>query len=265
MGSVDEEIAEAFAAPVEGWNFAWLDGRASESRPPWSYRRLVKEAAAEARRLLDIDTGGGEFLSSVAPFSGLVVATEGYPPNVRAAARRLLPLGARVVETASAPDNVDQIGTTPQDDGSVLPFASGAFDLVIDRHSSYWPSEVRRVLAPDGRFLTQQRGESGNVGSSWPELFGRPAHAHERFTLAFAVEQLEGAGFGIVRAEEADTPMTFHDLAGVVYYLRMVPWAVEAFDAVGDRAALDDIAETIREAGVLEVRGSHLLIDARRS
>jgi len=264
MEAVDAQIEEALRAPIEGWSFSWLDGRASESQPPWRYRGLVAAAATEAARVLDIDTGGGEFLASITPLSTSVVATEGHTPNVTIAERRLSPLGVSVVQAASAPDNVDQADTTPEEDRSSLPFASGVFDLVVDRHSSYWPSEVQRVLAPGGRFLTQQRGEAGRVGATWSELFGRPRHPHERFTRRFAVDQLEEAGFEILRAEEADTPMTFRDLAGVVYYLRLVPWAVEHFDVEDDRGALLRIAAEIETHGAIIVRGSQMLLEARK-
>jgi SAM-dependent methyltransferase len=259
-----DQIDEALSVPIAGWDFSWLRGRAVETQPPWNYGHLVKSAVEDARRVLDIDTGGGEFLAAAAPFSATVVATEGYAPNAATAARRLSPLGISVVRTASAPDNIEQVKRTPEEDRSCLPFASGAFDLVVNRHSSYWPSEVHRLLIPRGRFVTQQRGEAGRAGVSWAELFERLRHPHEGFTLRFAAEQLEAAGFDVSRAEEADTPMVFGDLAGVVYYLRMVPWAVEDFDPEKDRDSLEDIAKIIAARGDLRVRGSHLLVDARR-
>jgi SAM-dependent methyltransferase len=264
METVDAQIEEALRAPIHGWSFSWLDGRASEARPPWRYRELVAAAAAEAASVLDIDTGGGEFLASIAALYASIFATEGHAPNLTIARKRLSPLGVPLVQAASAPDNVDQPNVTPEEDRSSLPFASGAFDLVVDRHSSYWPSEVYRVLVPGGRFLTQQRGETGAVGSSWSELFGRPPHPHERFTRRLAVDQLEQAGFEILRAEGADTPMTFRDLAGVVYYLRLVPWAVEGFDVEADRGALQRIAAATEAHGSITVRGSHMLIEARK-
>jgi SAM-dependent methyltransferase len=264
MDLVSAQIQEGLSVSIEGWSFDWLRDRAREERPPWSYEELVRDAALRAERLLDIDTGGGEFLSRVAPTQTRVFATEGHPPNVRIAAERLRPHGFSVVHARSAPDNVDQEGATPAADRSVLPFRSDAFDLVVDRHSSYWPSEVRRVLADGGRFLTQQRGEAGEEGFTWEELFDRPPHPHRRFTLAFAVDQLEGSGFVVERAESADTPMTFTDLAGVVFYLRMVPWAVEGFDPVEDRDTLVGIFRRIAADGQVRINGSHLLIVAQR-
>jgi SAM-dependent methyltransferase len=264
MDAIDAEIEEAIRAPIEGWDFSWLEDRARETPPPWSFRELVRSAAAGAAHMLDIDTGGGEFLERAAPLSARVVATEGYGPNVWVAADRLRPVGVQVVHAESAPDNIDQAGTSPEAARSVLPFRSGAFDLIVDRHSSYWPSEVHRVLVPGGRFLTQQGGEAGTSGGSWAELFDRPAHRHERFTLDFAMRQLQDAGFEILRAEEANTPMTFRDLAGVVYYLRLVPWAVEGFDPEADRRSLVQVEETIERDEALVVRGVHMVIDARR-
>jgi SAM-dependent methyltransferase len=260
--SVSAAVERAFAAPIEGWDFSWLRGRAHETPPPWDFQDLVRTAIADSRMTLDIDTGGGEFLERIAPRPGAVVATEGHPPNVSVAGRRLAPLGIPVVQARSAPDNVDQPDMVPDGDGSELPFRSDSFDLAIDRHSSYGPEEVHRVLRSGGRFLTQQRSESGSDGEAWESLFRRPFHPRPRFDVDFASRQLEEAGFDIERAEEADTPMVFRDLEGVVYYLRLVPWAVEEFHPEADRAALEGIQQRLKEDGHLRVRGSHLLIDA---
>jgi len=47
--SFDELVAEAAAAPVDGWDFSWLDGRATEQRPSWGYQRLMSRRLAAAR------------------------------------------------------------------------------------------------------------------------------------------------------------------------------------------------------------------------
>jgi hypothetical protein len=53
----DELVADAGAAPVDGWDFSWLDGRATEERPSWGYARLMGERMAGARVALDVQTG----------------------------------------------------------------------------------------------------------------------------------------------------------------------------------------------------------------
>ncbi|MFE0276474.1 hypothetical protein ACFWZY_30995 [Streptomyces sp. NPDC058992] len=38
----DHLVAEAESVSVAGWDFSWLDGRATEQRPSWGYQRLRK-------------------------------------------------------------------------------------------------------------------------------------------------------------------------------------------------------------------------------
>jgi SAM-dependent methyltransferase len=256
--SLQAAIDEAYAPPLAGWDFSWLDGRMHEEAPPWNFNRLTRLALQDAELSLDIDTGGGEFLASLSPLPGFVFATEGYQPNVTTAARRLADIGIPLVHAESAPDNVDQ-AAEPR--SFPLPFSTGTFDVVINRHSSYWPTEVGRVLKSGGRFLTQQRSESGRGGASWEQLFGRQSDPRT-FDLDFAVGQLRAAGFEITRAEEADTPILFMDLAAIVYYLRMIPWAVDEFDPVDDRDRLTMIAEQIGANGEIRIGASWMLLEA---
>ncbi|WP_027659883.1 hypothetical protein [Salinispora fenicalii] len=41
MRAFQELVDEAAAADVSGWSFDWLNGRATEQRPPWRYSRLL--------------------------------------------------------------------------------------------------------------------------------------------------------------------------------------------------------------------------------
>ena len=78
----EELVAEGSAVPVEGWDFSWFEGRATEERPPWGYAHLMGERMAGAASALDVQTGGGEVLATVARPPALLVATESWPPNV---------------------------------------------------------------------------------------------------------------------------------------------------------------------------------------
>lgn len=42
----EELLAEAAAVDVSGWDFSWLEGRATEERPPWGYQKLMGERIA---------------------------------------------------------------------------------------------------------------------------------------------------------------------------------------------------------------------------
>jgi hypothetical protein len=81
MADFDELVALGSAADVTGWDFDWLEGRASEERPPWGYAGLLAERLATAFASLDFDTGGGEVLAEAQTFPPIAVATESWPPN----------------------------------------------------------------------------------------------------------------------------------------------------------------------------------------
>ena len=89
--------------------------------------------------LLDIGTGGGEFLSSLAPLPKIVYATEGYEPNIPIARKRLEPLGVKVYKV---------------DSDENLPF-DNSFDLVINRHDRILKKRYIEYLK-GGIFVTQQ-------------------------------------------------------------------------------------------------------------
>ena len=189
-----------------------------------------------------------------------VVATEGYPPNIPVAGAALERVGVPLVAVGSAPDNIDQEGTAPNEDASHLPFRGDTFDLVLNRHSSYWPSEVARVLRSAGTYLTQQRAEGDD---NLLRTFGRPVYTGPDFDLAFAVRQLQDAGFEITRAEESDATVRFFDVGALVYYLRAIPWIVPDFGVDTDRDTLHRIHRMIRAEGWFGVASYRFLIEAR--
>ena len=244
----DELLREGERVPVEGWDFSWFAGRASEERPPWGYQKLISRRIAHAAAVLDIDTGGGEVLAGIAQAPPLLVATESWLPNVELARRRLRHLGATVVEV---------------EPGSPLPFPDGTFDLVVSRHpiATRW-DEVARVLAPGGTFLAQEVGP-GSVRELGDYLMGpRPpsdARSPER-AVARAVE----AGLEVVDLQTARLRMEFHDIAAVVVFLRKVIWIVPGFSVERYRGRLEELHREIEERGVFVAYSTRFLVEARR-
>jgi hypothetical protein len=53
----------------EGWDFSWLEGRATGQRPSWVYQRLMIQRLASASTTLDIGTGDGEALAGLRALS----------------------------------------------------------------------------------------------------------------------------------------------------------------------------------------------------
>ena len=84
-------LREEEAAHIHGWDFSHLHGRyAEEGDLPWDYREVVRHYLRPDTRLLDLDTGGGEFLLSLGHPPRLTAATENYPPNAALCRERML-------------------------------------------------------------------------------------------------------------------------------------------------------------------------------
>ncbi|MDG4797373.1 class I SAM-dependent methyltransferase [Micromonospora sp. WMMD1082] len=244
----EELIAEGAAAPVTGWGFDWLAGRATEERPPWGYARLMAARMSTVDVALDIDTGGGEVLAEVPHPPRLLTATEAWPPNVPVARANLRPIGARVVAVAA---------------GAPLPFRDAAFDLVVSRHPvrTDWP-EVARVLRTGGTFLSQQIGP-GTVRELSEAIMGPlppPAQRHP----AQAVAAARAAGLTVVDLREATLRTAFHDIGAVVWFLRKVVWTVPGFTVAAHRPALARLHERIRTGGPFVAHARRFLIEAVR-
>lgn len=209
----------------QGWDFSSLDGRMVQDSPPWDFEQACREAAAQSSHLLDMGTGGGEALLALADtLPPDTVATEGWAPNVPVATAALASHGIPVVEFGQ-PDDADE----PEP----MPFPNGRFDLILNRHESYHPQEIARVLAPGGVFLTQQVG--GDELGELRELLDYPAPAPQvRFDLHRAA--LSAAGLSVEDGAEFVGAYTFHDVAALVAYLQLVPWEVPEDFTVDDYA-----------------------------
>jgi SAM-dependent methyltransferase len=239
---LDEE-----GALFEGWDFSHVRGRMREDDLPWDYPRSARALVERAHSVLDIATGGGEVLSSVAPFPPLAVAIEGHPPNVTIARGRLQPLGVGVVRCGEV---------------EPLPFPPGTFDLVLNRHGGLRLEEIRRVLAPAGHFLTQQVDGDRNL-RDLQALFGAEPQWPEN-VLPRIVERLRGLGLQILEAREFHGDVTFADVGAIVYFLKAVPWLVPGFTVERYSAELMALQEALEGGRRLRFASGHFLVHARR-
>ena len=204
---------------------------------PWDFAEIVGEHARRSPDLLDLGTGGGEWLAGLPHRPPRVVATEPWEPNVRVARERLTPLGIQVVAVESARDNVEQ---EPGETSGRLPFPDDLFHLVVSRHESFVATEVARVLAPAGRFVTQQL-DSG--GEEFAELLGVAPPGAPPFQLELAERQLRGAGLDVVDSAEVEQRVSFADVGALAWYLKAVPWTVPGFTIEAFRQPLRRLHE----------------------
>lgn len=237
--------------PFSGWDFRHLNGRHWTDDPKtWSYMDHASELLRQSKSAVDLDTGGGEQLLELRPhWPTKLYATESYPPNVKLATERLALYGVKVFDVATTYDGL-------------MPFADGEFDLVLNRHGSFNPAEVGRVLAPGGTFFTQQVHARTNwdlqavfgAKTPWPDA--KPE---------YYVPRLESAGLTIVHVKESIGRHGFTDVGALIFYLKVIPWTVPGFSVDTHQQALLSLHQRLEGGQPLAFEWRSYVIEARKS
>lgn len=236
-------------AHIHGWDFSHIRGRYEEEHDlPWDYPALVRQYLRSDAMLLDYDTGGGEFLLSLGHPYEKTAATEGYPPNVRLCQETLPPLG---------------IAFRPCSDPAAIPFPSGTFDLIINRHGNFHPPELYRLLKPGGVFVTEQVG-----GDNDRDLVERVLPGTEKpyphLYLSRQRREFEAAGFRILQAEEAYRPILFYDVGAFVWFARIIEWEFPGFSVDRCFERLRAMQEEVEREGSVQGTIHRYLIVAQK-
>ncbi|WP_034465994.1 class I SAM-dependent methyltransferase [Butyrivibrio proteoclasticus] len=206
--------AEEKIAHIHGWDFSHIHDRYEEEDDlPWDYAQIIKENLTDNMKIMDFDTGGGEFLLSLKHPYENTSATEGYPPNVELCKKTLIPLG---------------IDFRACDDATKVPFDDSSFDMMINRHGDFDPRETARLLKDGGIFITEQVGAENDrdlvemvlpeVPKPFPELM-----------LDIQKKKFEEAGLTVLRAEEVYRPITFTDVGAFVWFAHIIEWEFPGF------------------------------------
>lgn len=202
--------SEENAAQIHGWDFSHIGDRfeSQEDRLPWDLKQILEQNLTPDDRLLDMDTGGGEFLLSLGHPCHRTSATEGYPPNVRLCRDVLVPLGIDFREMS---------------DYSDMPFEDDSFDVIMNRHGAYEPEEIYRILKPGGLFITQQVGEDNDRELVELLLPGLPK-SFPGMNLQTQKKKFQNAGFTVLQAQEAFRPIRFFDVGALVWFAKIIEW-----------------------------------------
>ncbi|NLG83835.1 MAG: class I SAM-dependent methyltransferase [Firmicutes bacterium] len=245
-------LEKAIHRDFKGWDFSYLEvsRRMHEYPLSWNYTIELHPYLKKADSLLDMGTGGGEYLSFLSSLHSLPknsFATESYEPNVLIAKERLEPLGIEVRQIS---------------DDDKLPFDDNMFDLIINRHESYSCKEVYRVLKTGGIFLTQQVGGMNDYEIN--ELLHADNPVDREWSLAKAVHELQQVGMKILKQKEDYTKTRFYDIGAIVYYLKAIPWQVPDFTVENYHERLKYINEIIMRVGFIEFTCHRFLIISQK-
>ena len=231
--------------PFSGWNFSHISSRIVMEPIPWSYHSEILPFVRTVETMLDMGTGGGEFLYSLQPLPQETFATEAYEPNVPVAKKKLEPIGVKVVQI---------------NEGNKLPFEDKQFELIINRHEFYLPAELYRILKPDGMFITQQVGWKDNLELN--HRLGYPVEELEYldWDLKKIVNELEDVGFNIIKKLEAFPITRCFDVGAIVYYLKAIPWQIPEFSVEKYEKNLWDMHLEILDKGFIDLTSHRILI-----
>ncbi len=235
-------------AKIKGWDFSHLDGRwEDEEALPWDYKKTVLNFINSEMKLLDIDTGGGEFVCSLNhPYENIFV-TENYAPNFEFCKERLSPLGI-TVKNASAHS---------------LPFEDESFDIVLNRHGDLNASEFFRVLKKGGIFITQQVG-AYNDREFVELLIPDTAIPYPEQTLKIQKDNFEKAGFVILEKGEAFFPIRFFDVGALVWFAKIIEWEFPDFSVEKYSENLIKAKNIIDKDGYIEGKAHRFYFVAKK-
>ena len=233
---------------LTGWDFSYLNGRMIETKPPWRYREKVLDFLKPGQRLLDMGTGGGEFLLSLRHPYELTAVTESYGPNYELCRKRLSPLG---------------IDVRCCEGDAKLPFDDESFDLIINRHESYDLAEVYRVLRRGGFFITQQVGGRNNAELIERLLPGTKPQMPD-FNLENEILRFRKTGLRIMYRDQSYMQVCFRDIGAVSFFARVIVWEFPGFSVDSCFDQLMELQKEIERRGCIRTQSHRFILIGKR-
>lgn len=234
----------------KGWDFSHINGRTSEEPLPWSYDEIVRQYLNPDSILLDMGTGGGEYLLTFNHPHCNTYATEAYPPNFELCQKKLKPLGIDVRQVFN--DNS-------------LPFENEMFDIIINRHESFDVNEVYRLLKPYGLFITQQVGGLNNKELSKFLINAFKEIVSSDHTLKNNIILLEDKGFTILESNEYFPKLKFFDIGALVYLAKIIEWEFPNFSVNNCLGQLFKLQLSIEQQGFIETTEHRFIIVSQKT
>lgn len=232
----------------QGWDFSHLHFRWQHGPLAWDYKSIVMEYLHFTDRLLDMGTGGGEFLLSLGhPYENIAV-TEAWRPNIQLCMEKLAPLGI-------------QVYPVQEDDPHPLPIADDSFDIVINRHESYDLHEVGRILKPGGMFITQQVG--GENCTALENRINLEIPVHQSFSIETELPQFHDCGFSVHYSNECYPQLKFFDVGAVVFWAKVIEWSFPGFSVERNYDRLCALQDDIDQNGFISDLEHRFIIAAQ--
>lgn len=204
LQAIADEVGER-----RGWDFSRMS---TEREPvPWEYLDVVSRFLQPTDVVLDVGTGGGERLLSLADKYLRSVGVDPDPDMVRAAR-----------ENAACHANVQFL---PGSAERLEPLEDGAFDVVLTRHAPTFAPELDRVTKPGGVFISQGIG-SRNMANI-RQAFNTGSAAHYEDDHRTFLSDLAGRGWRLVAEGHYDVRYWVKDVPSLVFWFQAIAGANE--------------------------------------
>lgn len=193
---------------INGWDFSNV--KCISERTRWDLYREVTKVCKKSDILLDIGTGGGEAILSIAESALLLFGIDQSTGMIETATRN------------SAKSGIPNVRFLKME-AEKLDFPNDFFNVVSCRHSEFFAKEISKVLIQGGTFLTQQVSE--NDKSNIKKAFGRgQAFGTKAGTLKHQyISELSEAGFSDIRSFEFNVIEYYQTAEDLIFLLKHTP------------------------------------------
>ncbi|SCW80361.1 Methyltransferase domain-containing protein [Paenibacillus tianmuensis] len=208
MNSLDYTEFYDKVGKTNGWDFSNV--KCISEGIKWDFYSEVTKICKKSDLLLDIGTGGGEAILSIAEAALLLVGIDQSTGMIETATNNLASSGRANVRFL-------------QMDAKKLHFPERSFNVVSCRHSVFYAKEIAKVLMKEGIFLTQQVSENDKLNIK--EAFGRgQSLGTNRGTLKHQyITELSEAGFTYIQSFEFNVVEFYQTVEDLMFLLKHTP------------------------------------------
>lgn len=221
---------------INGWDFSNV--KCVSEGTKWDLYSEVIKICKKSDILLDIGTGGGEAILSLAGSALLLVGIDQSTGMIETATRN------------SAKSGIPNVRFLKMD-AENLEFPDGFFNVVSCRHSEFSAKEIAKVLIKGGTFLTQQVSENDKLNIK--KAFGRgQALGTKAGTLKHRyITELSDTGFRDIQAFEYNIIEYYQTAEDLIFLLKHTPIIPRFGQAEADFQILQQfIKENQTEKGI---------------